>query len=332
MTINIAIFSKNIRPIENLLGLIQMAEAASVVDRITIIGKIEKKYTSSEHQKVFFVDNLDIRKLKNYSLVFGLSTNYALLKMLNLITNKQIFVSVGPGKITKAIGLYKHPKRAIRKKIMGYIKYLLPNFYYVAEDFEDAMYLSTAYGRDISFYKPIGLPKKINIGLELSKKKTSDKIGILFVPTHRWPGKQSTITNWLGNERFINKLRNYNVYYNNHPDEMDTVVCDQVIETKKMPTSIWRNVDILVTDYSSIAHDYISAGGKNVINVTADLIEFEQNQGKSPLPLDKQFPGLRCETKEEFFRILFSFKDFSKQKIEIIDYSDNWFKSLMHFR
>ena len=309
-----------------------MAEASGIVEKITIIGKVDNKYTLNKTQKVFWVDSLDKRKLKNYNLVFGLPSRFITSKILNVITNKQIFIGVGPGKITKAIGFYKHPKKAIREKILGYIKYLLPNFFYIAEDFEDAMYLATAYGRDISFYKPIGLPKKINIGIELSKEKTIDKIGILFVPTHRWPGKQSTISKWLGNEEFVNKLRNYHIFYNSHPDEMDAIVCDQVTETRKMTEIFWRNVDILVTDYSSIAHDFINAGGKNVINVTTDLIEFEKNQGKSPLSFDKQFPGLRCETQEHFFDLLFSFKDFSNQTVDITEFSNNWFNSLLKFK
>ena len=251
---------------------------------------------------------------------------------MNILSKKQIFISIGPGKITKAIGLYKHPKKSIKNKIIGYLKYLVPNSYYIAEDFDDAMYLATAYGRDIDFYKPIGLPKKINISIELSKKKSNNKIGILFVPTHRWTGKLSTISEWLGDEKFVNKFENYNLFYNNHPDEKDAKVSDKVIRTRECKESFWKEIDILVTDYSSIAHDFLSAGGKNIINITTDLEEFEKHQGKSPLFYDKQFPGKICNTQERCINAINHFSDLKNNTIDLKEFSNQWFKQLIEIK
>ena len=329
---NILIFIENIRPIENILGLVKMSEVSTLISYITIVGKVDEKYKKYMSGKINFINKIDKKEIKEYNIVFGLPSKFSSIKMMNVFSKKQIFISIGPGKITKAIGLFKHPEKSIKHKIIGYLKYLIPNNYYIAEDFDDAIYLATAYGRDIDFYKPIGLPKKINISLELSKEKTHNKIGILFVPTHRWPGKLSTISEWLGDDKFVNKLENYNLFYNNHPDEKDAKVSDKVIKTREVEESFWKNIDILVTDYSSIAHDFLSAGGKNVINITTDLSEFEVHQGKSPLSNEKQFPGVICNTQEEFIKALDHFNDLEKNTVDLKEFSNQWFKELIEIK
>ena len=40
----------------------------------------------------------------------------------------------------------------------------------------------------------------------------------------------------------------------------------------------WKELLSLVTDYSSIGHDYLSSGGKNLIFYIPDINEFEVNQ------------------------------------------------------
>ena len=149
------------------------------------------------------------------------------------------------------------------------------------------------------------------------------------MPTHRWEGKSSIIGQWLADEDFVKVLEKYNIFYNNHPDEDDCVVSSSVLNTRKLTTSVWRNVDILVTDYSSIAHDFISAGGKNVIHITSDLLEFEQHQGKSPLPYYKQFPGVTCNTKAEFLDFLEGITDFDRDVIDVKEYSNLWIEKIL---
>lgn len=329
---NILIFIENIRPVENILGLIKMSEVSTLISNVTIVGKIDNKYKKHITSKINVINKINEKEMKEYKIIFGLPSKYNYVKIMNIFSKKQMFINIGPGKITKAIGLFKHPNKSIKNKIIGYLKYLVPNSYYIAEDFDDAMYLAIAYGRDIDFYKPIGLPKKINMSLELFKKKTHNKIGILFVPTHRWPGKLSTISKWLGDEKFVNKLENYNLFYNNHPDEKDARVCDKVIRTRDLIESFWQDIDILVTDYSSIAHDFLSAGGKNIVNITTDLEEFEKNQGKSPLSYDKQFPGKTCNTQEECINAVNCFTDFEKNTIDLKEFSNQWFKQLIKIK
>ena len=310
MGINVLIFVDEIRPVENWQGLVQISVHAEIVDKITLVGNVSDKYQDHLHIKVTLKKRISVREVLNNQLVFGLPAKYVFLKIINIIKPKNIFLGVVPGKITKAIGLYKHPSMNILGKTVRFVRSLVPYNYCLAEDFEDAMYLATAYGQDIDCYLPIGLPKNIYIASEFLKDKEERKTGILFVPTHRWEGKSSVIGQWLA-------------------DEDDCVVSNSVVNTRKLTAPFWRNVDILVTDYSSIAHDFISAGGRNVIHITSDLLEFEKHQGKSPLPYHKQFPGVTCNTKAEFIGVLEDITDFDKEVIDIALYSNLWIKKIL---
>lgn len=329
MGINVLIFIDSIRPDENWLGLVQISQHAEVVDKITLIGNVSNKYEGCLPPKVILKKKIEIGDVSNNYLVFGLPSKYVFLKIINILKRKNIFLGVVPGKITKAIGLYKHPSKNILGKIVRFVRSLVPYNYCLAEDFEDAMYLATAYNQDIDCYLSIGLPKNTHIASEFLKGKEDRKTGILFVPTHRWEGNSSVIAQWLADDDFTKVLKKYNILYNNHPDEDDCVVSSSVVNTRKLTSSFWREVDILVTDYSSIANDFISAGGKNVIHITSDLLEFEQHQGKSPLPYHKQFPGVTCNTKAEFISVLDNITDFDKEIIDITHYSNIWIQKIL---
>ena len=45
---NVLIFIDNIRPIENILGLIRMSEVSTLINNVTIVGKIDDKYITSK--------------------------------------------------------------------------------------------------------------------------------------------------------------------------------------------------------------------------------------------------------------------------------------------
>ena len=192
------------------------------------------------------------------------------------------------------------------------------------------MYLAAAFGQDINSYLPIGLPKNIQIVSEFLKDTTVRKRGILFVPTHRWDGNPSIIAKWLGDEDFVRALKDFNIYYNNHPNEEDKAeIHKSVIRTENLSVPVWRNVDILVTDYSSIANDYLAAGGKNVIHIIPDLKEFEDHEGRSPLSINKQFPGVKIFTKQEFLDILENIIDYKRDLIDINEYSNLWIQMIL---
>ena len=88
-------------------------------------------------------------------------------------------------------------------------------------------------------------------------------------------------------------------------------------------------MDILVTDYSSIANDYLAAGGKNVIHIIPDLKEFEDHEGRSPLSIDKQFPGIKIFTKNEFLDLLENLTDFKRDLVDINEYSNSWIQMIL---
>ncbi len=332
MSIKVFIFIDSIRPDENWLGLVQIFQNSSIESHITIVGSIEKKYQQYLSPNISICKKAKVKDIRKGDIIFGMPSKYLLLKIINIVFTKNIFINIGPGKITKAIGIYKHPEKKIKNKIFEFVKYLMPHNYYLAADFEDAMYLATAYGRDINFYLPIGLPKSVHIALEFSQRREKTKIGVLFAPTHRWEGEVSVISKWLANDVFVNKLSNdYDIFYNNHPDEDNWETCESVIKTRELSSAFWKDIDVLVTDYSSIAHDFLSAGGKHIINITTDLSKFEKHQGKSPLPLSKQFPGVLCTTKDDFIHTLNNFKP-SKKEIDIKDFSDLWIRRILSLR
>lgn len=329
MGINVLIFADEIRPKENWQGLLRISIAAAIVDKVIVVSAIENDFFLTEkvtHKKV-----VNIREIPKHRLVFGLPAKYVYLKYFNIFSHKSIFLGVFPGKVTKAVGLHYHDvSDKLFKKILIFVKSLFPYNYTLTGDFEDAMYLATSFGQHIRCYLPIGLPKNFQIASEFLKDNGVRKRGILFVPTHRWDGRSSIITQWLGDENFLKALKKFNVYYNNHPNEEDNAVLHKsVINTKTLSNSVWRHVDILVTDYSSIAHDYLAAGGKNVVHITPDFEEFEDHEGKSPLSLEKQFPGVRLNTKNEFIDFLEKVKYFEKDLINVEEYSNSWIKRIL---
>ncbi len=329
MTVKVIIFENSIRPPENCLGIVDIFENSNFKYQITIVDSNDSIKDHCLPSNVLIVRKIKAKEVRNATIIFGLPSNYFYIKIINIIFYKNIFINIGPGKITKAIGIHKHPGKKIRFKIYEFIKYLIPHNYYLAADFEDAMYLATSYGRDIEFYLPIGLPKSMHMAVEFSKKR-ENKIGILFAPTHRWKGEISTINKWLSNENFINNLTNdYTLFYNNHPDDDKSIVSDKVIKTSELQNSYWKNVDILVTDYSSISHDFLAAGGKDVINVISDLSEFEKHEGKSPLPFRKQFPGNVCVTQDEFIKAINTIKP-SRKEANINEYSNFWIQMILN--
>lgn len=332
MGIKVLIFIDEIRPDENWLGLMQISENAEIVNEITVVGNFPNKHKDHLSPKVTLKKSVSIREVSSNQIVFGLPSKYIFQKIINILIRKSVFLGVVPGKITKAIGFYKHPGNSIKGKIGRLVRSLVPYNYCLAEDFEDAMYLATAFRQDIDSYLPIGLPKNIHIALEFLKDKEERKRGILFVPTHRWEGKSSIISQWLADQDLMNALKKFNIFYNNHPDEDDCVLDNSVVHTRKLKKSFWGSIDILVTDYSSIANDFLSADGKNVIHITSDLQEFEQHQGRSPLPYQKQFPGFRCNSKVEFLDVVEGINDFKKRSIDIAAFSNSWIEKILSLK
>ena len=63
----------------------------------------------------------------------------------------------------------------------------------------------------------------------------------------------------------------------------------------------------LVTDYSSIGHDYLSSGGKNLIFYIPDINIFEANQGIGPLYkslIDKNYKASSLKQLKRFYFLL----------------------------
>jgi len=328
MGINVIIFASEIRPMENWHGLLEISAASEVVDKVILVGVIDNNFLQDE--KVTHKSKANIQEILSSRLVFGLPAKYIYLKFLNILSRKCIFLGTAPGKVTKALGSFQGSKNTIPKKILTYMKSLISHNYTIAQDFDDAMYLASSFGQDVKSYLPIGLPKNVQIISEFLKDSGERKRGILFVPTHRWDGNSSIIAEWLGNEEFIKSLKKFNIYYNNHPNEEDkAVIHKSVIRSENLSGSVWRNVDILVTDYSSIANDYLAAGGKNVIHIIPDLKEFEDHEGRSPLSIDKQFPGVRIFTKQEFIDLIENITDFKRDTIDINEYSNLWIQKIL---
>ena len=74
------------------------------------------------------------------NLVVCMPSKYFLFRILSkLKLLKFVPLYFGPGKVTKAIGFYKHPEGSELKALKTYLKFKLLNTYFLANDKFDAV-------------------------------------------------------------------------------------------------------------------------------------------------------------------------------------------------
>lgn len=323
------IFSKNIIPKDNLLGLIKILNSSEMIDNYLIIDDKLNSYGSSPKSKNFVKKDIKFIDLFKYKIIFGLPKKFFYFKLINIfLFDKKIFLNFLPGEVTKAIGRYKFNITYFTISIRKILS-LIPYNYVISQNFDNALYFANAYNHNVNNYLPIGLPKTYHMATEFKKNLNKKKLGILFAPTHRWNKKEPLLEKWLSDSSFLKKLSNYNIYYSNHPDENDTKINDSINYTRELNEPYWSNIDIIVSDYSSIANDYLNAGRKNVIHVIPDLYEFERYQGKSPLSHRSQFRGLVCKDKADLISIIVNIKYSKSFDFDTSNYPNIWLGKIL---
>ena len=201
---------------------------------------------------------------------------FRILSKLKLL--KFVPLYFGPGKVTKAIGFYKHPEGSELKALKTYLKFKLLNTYFLANDKFDALYNSASLGYPLSRIAIAPLPKYFYINERLCAGQKVDRPkGILFAPTHRWGDNIPPLSKLLKDSSLIRNFDNFNVriYHSKHPDTVRAPLHANI----KNFNGNWDDIDIVVTDYSSIGEDFINSGGNKLIYYIPDRQVFESNQG-----------------------------------------------------
>lgn len=295
----IIIFEDQIFPVENLKGLKIAASTCNPSTKFIFIGKNELE-NFSNHKYLRSTDYFNILKeLFRADIAVAIPSKYFLFRFLSaikLLKFKSIFI--GPGKVTKAIGSFKHPERGNLPKIKIFLKFYLLNSYYIANDEQDKSYCSEALGYPLSRILIKTLPKYLCINKDLcSTKKMIQSTGILFAPTHRWEDEIPPLTNMLTRSDFISKIKSKDtkIYHSKHPETPSIKLQSEVSKFN----SNWSDIDILITDYSSIGDDYINSGGKKLIYYIEDKNIFEINQGVGKFFNESLEKGVCCNNETE---------------------------------
>ena len=260
----IAINCHSVRPIENILGLIDIfkdfpenkefflfiycsgydLDLSEDIIRIENIKVIQRK-----------IDYHDIVK-KNIDIVIGVPQINKYQKVKCMLRGVR-FYTVQPGVITKRMGKFQLKGR--HKPYVEFFKSVL-NFrqYTICHDQLDFLHVKESYSRVSGHYKVLGLPKIYFLAKQISS--ASEKKKMLLAPTH---GNALTVSE-LYSDDFIQKLKVFcdehglELVVSVHADDRDVVMSKAV---KSFSVSDWSSVRHVVTDYSSIAYDFSLAGG-----------------------------------------------------------------------
>lgn len=282
----IVVFADEIYPIEHVYGLLEIAKKTASTLELVLVSdnaidvRIEEGFSTGrlsrcDSSDVFFI----CKKIFKADMVIGLPSKYILLRVLSrLKLIKFLPIYFGPGKITKAIGYYKHPENSQIRILKTYLKFLLLNTYFVANDKIDGLYNAAALGYPLSRVAIAPLPKYFYINERLcAGQKKARPTGILIAPTHRWGDVIPPLTQMCASEGLLRCFHDLNVriFHSKHPESVEITLNGQVLEY----TGNWDDIDILVTDYSSIGDDFFNAGGRHLLYYVPDREEFELKQG-----------------------------------------------------
>ena len=125
---------------------------------------------------------------------------------------------------------------------------------------------------------------------------------------------------------FVQKLKKYDfvLYHSRHPETPKIKLHSYVQEF----SSNWDEVNVLITDYSSIGDDFINSGGKNLVYYTPDQKEFETNQGKGIFFQDSLNNGQICLNEQELISNI-EMKRHEKREDSIHQFDENFFQTLL---
>ena len=334
----ITVFLDNLRPKESKKGIIYLAKFKNKINKIIFVTNEIDLYENLSQEiksKSIFVPNKSYLKIFFYMFFSVITVNpsswtFPLKIISNLSFKKKINLFFTPGKVTKAVGFFKHPERGKLPIFINYFKFILLNNYLLVSDNEEKEYLSASLGYPLKRIIISKHPKYFYINSKLNTR-TNDKLGVLVAPTHRWENEIPPLTQLLKTEGFLSSLENkINIFHSKHPD---TEYVELRKGVKKFEEN-WNEVHILLTDYSSIGEDFFYSGGKNLIFYIPDKKYFEANQGKgiffdSTLTLGKHFSNIE-DLENEVINIFNrnSLTENHRQEISLLD-GDHYFEEVI---
>lgn len=282
----IVVFADQIYPIEHVNGLLEIAKKSTTTIELVLVSSNTIDVRTEErlstccllkcHSSDFF---FILKKICKADIVIGLPSKYILLRLLSSIKLlKFLPVYFGPGKVTKATGYFKHPENSQIRILKTYLKFMLLNTYFIANDKLDGLYNAAAFGYPLSRIAIAPLPKYFYINERLcAGQKKSRPTGILIAPTHRWADVIAPLTQICMSEELLRDFDDLNVriFHSRHPESVEVALNNKVHEF----SDNWDDIDILVTDYSSIGDDFFNAGGRSLLYYVPDREEFELKQG-----------------------------------------------------
>lgn len=297
----IVVFVDDIHPREHLFGLLEIKRNSQRHIEMTLVSKDKSAIIDHQIAEINEVSNCNspsilkvLKLIQNADLVIGMPGKYSLLRFFSRLRLLRFFpVYFGPGRVSKAVGFYKHPDVAGAQSLRIHLKFILFNTFYLANDDIDAVYTSAALGYPLSRILVAPIPKYFYMNKLLRDGKASGRPkGILIAPTHRWGSKIPELMQLLEPENFPDELKSPNcrIYHSKHP-ETPEVVLHQSIQPFE---GEWCNIDVVVTDYSSIGDDFLNSGGRQVIYFIPDRTEFEKNQGVGLFFDDSVRRGIVC--------------------------------------
>jgi len=115
------------------------------------------------------------------------------------------------------------------------------------------------------------------------------------------------------------------IFHSKHPESLGLTLHHDIHPF----SGNWDDIDIVVTDYSSIGDDFINSGGEKLIYFVPDRAEFEENQGSGLFFEDSLRRGAVCSNNDELVSKLHEYFDDSQQAmISKLLYPD-YFKDLI---
>ena len=282
----IVYFTNTIRPFnEHLLGFICICKSNPHYKSYIITSNKNRMYVmklikENEAKNVEVISESSFCKqvsvLFNANITMGSAKGIykQISRIFSMLNKGRINIKVRPGKVTKASGFIQTGKTNISYLLKEYISHKLFKSFTLVTDSLDKYYCITAYGSCHEALIIHPSPKLIHLNMIVNSSDKKERI--LFAPTHRSQTDQSPIDKAITSTGLQNTLRRlgWDIVYSCHEHGY---ISDQIRKSSiKIFDSNWDGIGIVVTDYSSIGADFVSATGLPTVYYLAEDDNFEE--------------------------------------------------------
>lgn len=287
----IVYYTNSIRPFnENLLGFISISKSnphykTHIITSDKNLMYVMKLIKENEAKNIDVISDSSFCKqvsvLFNANIIMGSGKGIykQISRIFSLLNRDRVNIKVRPGKVTKASGFIQTGKTNILYLFKEYISHKLFKSFTLVTDILDKYYCITAYGSCHEALIIHPSPKLIHLNMVVNSSDKLEKI--LFAPTHRSQTDQSPIDKAITSADMQTRLRQlgWDIVYSCHEHGY---LSDQIKKSSiKIFDSDWHRIGIVVTDYSSIGADFVSATGLPTVYYLAEDDDFEE---KNVLP------------------------------------------------